>query len=384
MRHQSEGVVVSQAELERRTIRREDLVSCNQAFIDCRTPGSEKKENYALIGPGVSQSADQFVNLQEPHGYNIGAAAMPNGVVNNLHLHFTAEVFINFRGDWQVRWGADGTDGEYLSREGDIISVPAWVFRGFTNVGPDDGWLLTALGRDVTGGIIWGPQVIREAAGHGLYLSEDSRLIETTPGEAPPAGVRLIEPMTSEEIGGLRRYTAAEMRGRITSAEDRTWSGRAFLCGVLPGGGAELASVIGYGMTEDRHQGPRVLNPHGFNVAWLRAEPGEGLLSHRHHETQTLLVKEGRWEVVLNIGPDEVRTVVGPRDTFSVPVGAWRSLRNVGEAAGEIVVVNSGDGRVRLEWDGEVVAAARQGGVALDADGYLAPWNLIRNGRETD
>ena len=43
-------VVVATTELERRTIRRSDWVACNSAFIDCRTPGSDQKENYAFIG----------------------------------------------------------------------------------------------------------------------------------------------------------------------------------------------------------------------------------------------------------------------------------------------------------------------------------------------
>ena len=146
------NVVVSSTEAERRTIRRDALVSCNQAFIDCRTPGSDKKENYSLIGNGVSQNPGQVINLKEDHGYNIGAAAMPNGVTNNLHMHFTAEVFLNFRGDWLFRWGKDGKGGEYISHEGDIVSMPTWIFRGFTNVGPDNGWLFTALGQADTGG----------------------------------------------------------------------------------------------------------------------------------------------------------------------------------------------------------------------------------------
>ena len=85
-------VEVTRQELERRTIRRSDFVSCNQAFIDCRTPGSDRKENYSMIGPGVTQSPNQVVNLREAHGYNIGAAAMPHGIVNNLHLHFTGSM----------------------------------------------------------------------------------------------------------------------------------------------------------------------------------------------------------------------------------------------------------------------------------------------------
>ena len=44
---------VSAAELKRRTILRTDWVPCNSAFIDCRTPGSDRKQNYSFIGVGV-------------------------------------------------------------------------------------------------------------------------------------------------------------------------------------------------------------------------------------------------------------------------------------------------------------------------------------------
>ena len=206
-------LTVSAEELTRRTIRRTDWVSCNSAFIDCRTPGSDRKENYAFIGAGVSQNADQFVNLTELHGYNVGAAGMPNGVTNNLHLHFTAEVFINFGGTFRLRWGVDGQQGEYVSHDGDVITVPTWIFRGFTNEGPDDGILLTVLGHDVTGGIIWGPSVLREAESYGLHLTADSRLIDTVAGDELPTDVPLIKPMKQRYIDELttvhRRRDAA-------------------------------------------------------------------------------------------------------------------------------------------------------------------------------
>ena len=45
----------------------------------------------------------------------------------------------------------------------------------------------------------------------------------------------------------------------------------------------------------------------------------------------------------------------------------------------EIIVINGGDGRTRLEWSADVTEAARAAGVGLDADGYLAPWSLIEH-----
>jgi mannose-6-phosphate isomerase-like protein (cupin superfamily) len=389
-------VVVPSTEVARRTIRRSDWVAENAAFIDCRTPGSDRKSNYAFIGPGVSQNAKQFINLSEPHGYNVGAAGMPNGVNNNLHLHFTAEVFLNFGGTFRVRWGVDGKQGEYVSHDGDIISVPSWIFRGFTNEGPDEGLLLTVLGQDVTGGIIWGPSVLKEAESYGLYLTADNRLVDTVAGDTLPPDVPLIKPMKQEYIDQLTSYTPEEMRARVTQPGDRRYSPRSTLCAGLPGGGGELSLVIGYGMSEDRRQVPRLHEPHSFNIAWLRATPGEGLLRHRHHETQTLLVKSGRWRVTLNSGSDEESVVLGAQDMLSVLPGSWRRFElleagtpeNGGAAAtdgtGELLVVNAGDGRVRLEWAPEVVEAAFDGGWMLDPNGYLAPVAVMVTATEDD
>ncbi|MBB3664729.1 quercetin dioxygenase-like cupin family protein [Prauserella sediminis] len=375
----SDQVMVSEDEAARRTVRRSDFVSCNQAFIDCRTPGSDRKENYAMIGPGVSQNSDQVVNLREPHGYNIGAAAMPNGITNNLHLHFTAEVFYCFRGEFLLRWGADGKDGELVLREGDIASMPTWIFRGFTNIGPDDGWLFTTLGHDDTGGIIWGPSVLQQAADHGLYLTTESALIDTEAGDEPPDDDELVRPMTPEQIANLRSYSVEEMRRRIASPDDLDFSSSAFLDSLLPGGGAELALVIGYGMTENRDQEPPIHNPHGHNVAWLRAEPGSGMRGHRHHETQVLLAKDGEWEIALNSedSDNQVTVRLGPWDMLSVPRGAWRSIRNVGDETASLLVINGGDGRVRLQWDDEVTKAAADTGIAIDHNGYVAPYALV-------
>ena len=372
--------LISESEVRRRLIRRQDFVSCTTAFIDCRTPGSDRKLNFAMIGPGVSQNDDQVVNLREPHGFNIGAAGMPNGVVNSLHMHFTAEVFLCFRGEFLLRWGVDGTDGEYLLREGDVASIPTWIFRGFTNVGPDDGILFTALGQDETGGIVWGPSVLAEAERHGLFLTTDSRLVDTVAGDALPPATELVTAMAAEDLAALRRWTPAEMALRVAAHDELRWSRSPFLSSALPGGGAELALVVGFGMTEDRDQEPRVCNPHGFSVAWLRAAPGEGLLRHRHDAPQVLMAKDGGWRVGLRDGGTdaEVEVELGPWDMLSIPPGAWRTLVNDGPGPAELVVVNGGDGRVPLEWDPHVVTRARDGGVVHDANRYAAPLSVVR------
>ena len=111
----------------------------------------------------------------------------------------------------------------------------------------------------------------------------------------------------------------------------------------------------------------------------MRASAGEGVLRHRHDGSQVLIVRRGEWDVTLN---DLDREVVrlGVDDTMSVPPGAWRSIVQVSDGDDdEIVVINGGDGRTRLEWAPDVVDAARAAGVGIDADGYLAPWSLIEH-----
>lgn len=217
----SQAVSLAAAEAQGRLVRRADMVACKLAFIDCKMPGSQLKENYSLIGAGVTQSADQVVNLAEPHGFSLGVAAMPAGITNNLHLHYTAEVFMVYSGQWTFRWGADGADGELAGGPGDVISVPTWIFRGFTNTGTEDGWIFTALGGDDTGGIIWHPSILERAAQQGLYLTRQNIMVDTTTGTPAPSPESLLPPIDRPSIDGLRRYSVEDMRRRVVPADRR-------------------------------------------------------------------------------------------------------------------------------------------------------------------
>ncbi|MDQ2738334.1 MAG: cupin domain-containing protein [Actinomycetota bacterium] len=370
----SAEVVVTAEELAYRTILRKDLKADRAAFLDTKIPGSEGKINYPLIGSGVSENADQIIPVTAPHGFSVGAAVMPAGVVNNLHLHFTAEVFVCLAGEWQFRWGVDGADGEAVVSAGDVISIPTWIFRGFTSM-TDDAWLYTALGRDESGGLIWAPSVIEKAAQFGMHLSAENKIIETAAGEVPD-GVELINPLTADQLAALRRVSAAEMRQRLAKPTDLVWHEEPFLDSTLPGGGAQLALVVGYGLTEDRFQHPRLSDPHGLSLAWLRAQPGQGMSRHRIQQPQVLIVKTGRLKVTLN-RQNPVSTEIGAYDTLSIPPGSWRQFESVGDEPVQVVVLTEGDGRVYLEWDAGVIADARAKDVALDPNNYLAPASLL-------
>jgi mannose-6-phosphate isomerase-like protein (cupin superfamily) len=356
-----------------RLVRRADLIADDMAFVDCKLPGSIPKFNYAIIGPGVTESSDQVVSLQEPHGFSLGVAAMPPGVTNNLHIHYTAEVFIIYQGEWLFRWGADGKDGEIIGRPGDVISMPTWIFRGFTNVGKNDGWIFSALGRDDCGGVVWHPSILWRAAETGIYLTKHDEVVDTNSGSPKPADEELITPLTDDVIATFPSYSPDELQQRVVSAAQRDWSGRALLDSVLPGHGSALAPVIGPGMTEHNRSRPAITNPHGFSIEWLRIEPDQMVGSFRIAQKQVMIVYEGAIAITVNRGSDAVTVDVNSQDLYSTPAGQWRSVRATSDSPAVIAVITAGDGRARIEWDSALVEQARKAGFAIDPDGYIAP-----------
>ena len=177
-------------EMEARIVRYGDLKPCKTAFIDAHTPGSDQKENFTIIGGGVSEAADQHVHIAETPGFNIGAAGQPPECRNSLHSHRTAEVFFVLKGSWRFFWGRWGKAGEVVLEEGDIFNIPTGIFRAFENIGTDYGMIMAILGGDdAGGGVIWAPQVIEAAKDHGLVLGKNGRLYDTKKGQRLPDGV---------------------------------------------------------------------------------------------------------------------------------------------------------------------------------------------------
>lgn len=177
--------------LRRRIVRYAELRPCRNAFIDTRSPGSEEKENFTIIGPGVSENPAQHVHIPEPHGFNIGGARQPPRCINSQHSHETAEVFVVHSGEWCFNLGVTGEDAQVLIGPGDVISLPTQMFRGFTNVGQSLGFLFAVLGGDDPGRVLWAPQVFDLAQRFGLVLLEGGRLVDTAAGQVVPGGREL-------------------------------------------------------------------------------------------------------------------------------------------------------------------------------------------------
>ncbi len=287
------------ADLTARIVRYGDLVPCRTAFIDAHTPGSDRKENFTIIGGGVSESPDQHVHIAEPHGFNIGAAGQPPHCRNSLHSHRTAEVFFVLSGRWRFFWGRWGTAGEVVLEEGDIINIPTGIFRGFENIGTDYGMIMAILGGDdAGGGVIWAPQVIEDAQAHGLVLGENGKLYDRKKGENLPEDTAPMPVLTDEALKDYPEMTPMQVVGYGV----RRYLDMAALAKDAP------VKVIGEtGIIRDKP---------GFEVDLVtRSSASEAM--HSHDRASVLMPVKGHWRVSWEGG----ETTLAPGDTMSVPGG---------------------------------------------------------------
>jgi mannose-6-phosphate isomerase-like protein (cupin superfamily) len=302
-------------EMERRIVRYGDLKPCKTAFIDAHTPGSDQKENFTIIGGGVSESADQHVHIKETPGFNIGAAGQPPKCRNSLHTHRTAEVFYVHKGRWRFFWGQHGMAGEVTLEEGDIFDIPTDIFRGFENIGTDYGMIMAILGGDdAGGGVVWAPHVIEDAREHGLVLAETGKLYDSKKGQTLPAGVRPMPVLNEEQLNAFPETPVTEVVPRFVARY-------LDMVAVSRGQPARVIAPDEDALIRDRT---------GFAVEFLQRESIDAA-PYRTERHEILMVHRGHWKLAWNGG----EATLAPGDTCAVPPNLEHALfpTMTGEAA---------------------------------------------------
>ncbi len=320
-----------------RLVRYADLMPCRTAFIDTRTPGSTEKENFTVIGPGVSENPDQHVHITEKHGFNIGGARQPFGCVNSQHSHDTAEVFVVHSGRWLLTFGPNREDGAIEVGPGDVASVPIHMFRGFEKLDEGKGYIFFILGQDDPGNVTWAPAVFEAAADHGLKLARGGRLIDTAGGDHVLREVELEEVVGNDTLARLKTPPLDRIREAVVPYGGAKPNPRS----PLGGAGVVEAGIIVPRATPDGFEPGPITGwwPHGFNLRQLTLESGTYIPAHARAEAEVLFVQEGTVEVAWDHGA----LVLGAGDTFSVPVGLAHSFRNAASVASVVFVVRGTD-----------------------------------------
>jgi quercetin dioxygenase-like cupin family protein len=285
-------------------VRYGELQPCKTAFIDAHTPGSDQKENFTIIGGGVSESPDQHVHIADPIGFNIGAAGQPPKCRNSLHSHRTAEVFFVLKGRWRFFWGRWGKAGEVTLEEGDIFNIPTGIFRGFENIGTDYGMIMAILGgNDAGGGVIWAPQVIEDARDHGLVLSEKGKLYDTKKGQSLPDGVKAMPLLSDDQLKAFPEPGTADV---VPHCVARYWD-------MMALADRQPAKVIGPdAMLRDKP---------GFEVEFLTRGSLQDV-PYTVADNEVLMPVRGHWGAEV----DGQRHVLAPGDTCLLKPGSHMTL----------------------------------------------------------
>ena len=292
---QAQSRLWTPAEIDARIVRYADLRPCLNAFVDTRTPGSEAKENFTIIGPGVSENPEQYVHIAESHGFNIGGARQPPRCVNSQHSHDTAEVFIVHSGRWRFDLGEHGEDAQVTAGPGDVISLPIKTFRGFTNIGDDNGFLFAILGQDDPGRVLWAPDVFDMAREYGLVLLESGQLIDTVSGQKMPPDARPMPVTSTTQVNQMKHVSQTEAERLVWRPGNRS--------------GSLSTAIIGDGAPLDW--------PHGFAVERLDLASGDEYSLPIVSNPEVVFVHLG--DLVIRRSDGEAR--LGSGDTITIPPG---------------------------------------------------------------
>ncbi len=305
-----------------RIVRYAELEPCYDAFIDTRTPGSDQKENFTIIGPGVSENPSQYVHIAEPHGFNIGGARQPPNCVNSQHSHLTAEVFYIHKGSWAFRLGEEGNGAEVILRPGDLISIPTNVFRGFENIGEDVGFLWGILGGDDPGRVLWAPYVFEMAKDYGLVLLENGNLVDTAKGETIPAGQKPMPVTSQAQVEAMDNLTERQLRDCCITAFETV--------DQFTRGGLVMRKLIG--------PDTKLNWDHGFSINHLKLSAGTSADQTSYTGHEVVFVQSGELKVKMQ---DET-WALSPGDTGSIPPGVNRQFINISDQNVEFLRVRGG------------------------------------------
>lgn len=292
-----------------RIVRYADLRPCFDAFIDTRSPGSDKKENFTIIGPGVSENPNQYVHIAEPHGFNIGGARQPPGCLNSQHSHDTVEVFFVHSGTWSFDLGEHADDANIILNPGDIISIPTQVFRGFKNIGDDVGYLWAILGQDDPGRVLWAPHVFDMAKDYGLVLLENGLLVDTANGEVIPEGMKAMPVTSADQVQALQKFSADMLRKCCVMLDE--------VDSVELGPGCNFRPLIG---------AKAKLNwEHGFSVDQITLDSRMSHQDIAYEAAEVIFVHEG--QLSIQVGEDPWTLEKG--DTATIPKSIKRKYMNM-------------------------------------------------------
>ncbi len=170
-----------------------------------------------------------------------------------------------------------------------------------------------------------------------------------------------------EEMAGVDMEM---LQARVARFKDLKSSSEAFVDTRIPEFQREIYNIIGRGVTEDSRLEPAIEDCRDFNLTMMGAEPGKSSSQHDHETIECFVALSGTWAIVLGDDCEEA-IILEPFDTFSVPPGVMRGVKNVGDEPGHILTILGGTDPGRATWSQSINEKARQLGLHVNEAGDL-------------
>lgn len=168
-----------------------------------------------------------------------------------------------------------------------------------------------------------------------------------------------------------REVPMEEMLSRTARFKELKASKEAFVDTRIPEHQREIFNVIGEGVTEDATLEVAIRAVEGFNVTYIGADPGKGAALHSHDTVEVFYAMTGRWALYWGDEGDQA-IEMETMDLISVPAGVMRGFRNIGDEYAYMMATHGATDAGRVTWSPKVLERAKETGLKLDAEGYLA------------
>merc|ERR1711970_1147294 len=196
-----------------------ELEELDSVILDTFLP-TGKRSTSLIYGRIVSNT---FTKAKIPSfpGYNQTVQEVPPGNGNGAHIHKNTEIFLFLDGRWEIGYGYDASEKE-VCEGGDLIVVPAYECRTYTNIGTEPAHILTILAGESW--VQFDQKVVKEARKFGAICDDWGTLTHDLEGkpivnlnETHSKDFRRKEDfiITPPEVMGKNTFRKSKVNGKI-------------------------------------------------------------------------------------------------------------------------------------------------------------------------
>lgn len=169
------------------------------AYVDTLVEG-HARDTFNVIGRGVTENARLKPAIQDAQDFNVSYIRCKPGNGAALHSHPTVEAFFIMKGQFTVFWGEEG-EHKLVLKPWDMISFPPGVYRGFSNSGRGEAFLMAIFGGSDSGHVDWPKSVIEQSRATGMALDDAGNILG-------------IPPAVKKRLKALQRAPRKEAKAR--------------------------------------------------------------------------------------------------------------------------------------------------------------------------